>query len=95
MSGQIRAALELQSCSDADRPRGSKESAAGCSKRPRMSENLENDLLPILKPIQGTELRLTQFPEKNYPAGSTPGEITQHSLDSTYVFEAVLENYSM
>ncbi|EEZ98158.1 protein AAR2 homolog [Tribolium castaneum] len=97
--GQVRAALELQSCSDAERPRGAKRkkgeaSEPSCSGIKNLSGCGELDLLPALKPIEGTELRLTKFPEKNYPEGSSPSEITQHSLDLTFVFETLLSQYS-
>ena len=35
----------------------------------------------------GTEIRYTQFPNMKYPEGSTPQEITKHSMDSTYQLE--------
>lgn len=93
--GKVRAALELQSCSDADRPRGTKrkKDEPCCSEIKNLTGSGEH-LLPSLKPIEGTELRLTKFPEKNYPDGSSPAEITQHSLDLTYVFETLLSQYS-
>ena len=97
-SGQVKAALELQSCSDADRPRGVKRDLLEIKNSPveekRRSSSGEADLLPSLKPLEGTELRLTPFPERNFPEGSSPSEITQHSLDLTYVFETVLGHYS-
>ncbi|CAH1373516.1 hypothetical protein MTP99_014899 [Tenebrio molitor] len=100
-SGQVSAALQLQSCSDADRPRGIKIDASdanqpSCSstKKHRLSESAENDLLPVLKPLKGTDLRVTPFPQRKYPEGSTPAEITQHSLDATYILETLLAQYS-
>ncbi|KAJ8929118.1 hypothetical protein NQ314_018232 [Rhamnusium bicolor] len=62
-------------------------------KRSRLSDNAEEDLLPNLKPKEGTELRLTAFPENNYPEHSTPSEITQHCLDSSYVFDTMIACY--
>lgn len=110
--GQVRSALDLVSCSDAERPRktrrrsGSKDdddSALGSSpsssssNRRTSSSFSDNDgddhLLPELKPVPGTELRLTPFPDKNYPEGSTPSEITMHSLDSTYTLEFLLAQH--
>jgi A1 cistron-splicing factor AAR2 len=38
----------------------------------------------------GTEIRYTPFPNKKYPDGSTPQEITKHSMDSTYQLEQLL-----
>ncbi|RZC00563.1 AAR2 domain containing protein [Asbolus verrucosus] len=98
-SGQVKSALELQSCSDAERPKGIKKDSPNmpsCSyvKKARLTESKENDLLPVLKPVEGTELRFTPFPSKNYPEDASPSQITQHSLDRTYVFEKMLSQYS-
>ena len=38
----------------------------------------------------GTEIRYTPFPRSKYPEGSTPEEITKHSMDSTYQLEQLL-----
>ncbi|KAG5875426.1 hypothetical protein JTB14_005324 [Gonioctena quinquepunctata] len=100
LSGYIQSALELVSCSDADRPRGKAKtqhpneeaspSSGVNSKRLRMSEDFEDSFLPKLKAVAGTELRLTTFPERSYPPGSTPSEITKHSLDSSYVLDQMV-----
>ncbi|CAH0558993.1 unnamed protein product [Brassicogethes aeneus] len=101
LSGKVRSALELQSCSNADRPKGVKknpndaETSSGSSpKKSRLSNDTEHNFLPDLKPIEGTELRLTEFPKKNYPDGATPSEITKHSLDSTYVLDMMVSKLS-
>lgn len=97
---EIKSALELMPCNDLDRPRGndSGASSSNTSKRKRfcvgIERNLENELLPHLKPKSGTELRFTQFPEKSYPDGITPSEITLHCLDSTYVLDQILSSYN-
>ena len=54
-------------------------------------EAKEKLLLPNLKPKHGTELRLTELPERNYPDGATPMEITRYSLDSSYALQTVLQ----
>ncbi|XP_066149921.1 protein AAR2 homolog [Euwallacea fornicatus] len=100
LSGEVRSALELEPCTDANRPRGnrsnsesnSEASGPSSAKRSR-SFSSEEDFLPDLKPKKGTELRLTVFPTQPYPDGSTPSQITQHSLDSTYLFEQYLRCY--
>ncbi|XP_014482230.1 PREDICTED: protein AAR2 homolog [Dinoponera quadriceps] len=91
LCGYVRSALELEHCSDASRPRGGESEA----KRPRRSgkltaEDKEEELLPDLKPKPGTELRLTEIPDKRYPDDATPSEITRHSLDSSYTLSATL-----
>lgn len=92
----IQSVLELESCSDANRPRGSKEpdSSSKEPKRLRLSENTEANFLPELKVKEGTNIKTTPFPEKNYPEGSNPSEITKHSLDSSYVLDLMLAKYS-
>lgn len=88
--GFVRSALELEPCSDALRPRGG-DSRQKKRKGTRLtSEEKEEQLLPDLKPKPGTELRLTQLPERHYPDGATPTEITKHSLDSSYVLDTML-----
>ncbi|EFN78947.1 protein AAR2 homolog [Harpegnathos saltator] len=91
LCGYVRSALELEHCSDASRPRGGESE----TKRQRRSGNLtaedkEKELLPDLKPKPGTELRLTEIPDKRYPDNATPSEITRHSLDSSYILSAIL-----
>ena len=59
-----------------------------------MKEGL--DRLPRMKPREGTELRFSQIPQKTYPPGATPAEITRCSLDLSYALETVLEkNYEL
>ncbi|KAK0087529.1 hypothetical protein PV325_000779 [Microctonus aethiopoides] len=91
LCGYVRAALELENCDDNSRPRGSEIN----KKRKRGSglsiEAQEELLLPTLKPKPGTELRLTELPDKTYPDNATPTEITQHSLDTSYALNIVIE----
>lgn len=54
-----------------------------------MKEGL--DRLPRMKLREGTEMRFSVIPEKTYPPGATPAEITQCSLDLSYALETVLE----
>lgn len=86
-SGQIRSALEYLASPDtsAERPRRSRVST---------EEEREDDLLPQLTPVPGTELRLTPYPARSFPPGATPQEITQHSLDSTYTLNSMISQYS-
>jgi A1 cistron-splicing factor AAR2 len=91
-SGQIRSALELISCDY--KPSGGDGSTPKRRSRPITAEEKEEHLLPQLKPTPGTELRFTEFPERNFPEGSTPAEITRHSLDSTYVLETMIAKYA-
>ncbi|XP_060930939.1 protein AAR2 homolog [Limanda limanda] len=59
-----------------------------------MKEGL--DRLPRMKPREGTEMRFSEIPQKTYPPGATPAEITRCSLDLSYALETVLEkNYQL
>lgn len=54
------------------------------------SSKKEKDCLPNLKTIQGTEIRFSRIPKRLYPEGSTPQQITKHSMDSSYRLQSVL-----
>ncbi|KAM9856260.1 protein AAR2 homolog [Aulostomus maculatus] len=54
-----------------------------------MKEGLER--LPRMKLREGTELRFSNIPEKTYPPGASPAEITQWSMDQSYSLEVVLK----
>lgn len=87
----VRSALELENCNDASRPRG-RESDSRRRRSSRLTaEDKEEQLLPDLKPRPGTELRLTEIPNKHYPDDATPSEITRHSLDTSYVLDSTLK----
>ncbi|XP_001603971.1 protein AAR2 homolog isoform X2 [Nasonia vitripennis] len=87
--GFVRSALELVNFDDASRPRGTES-----RKRKRGAgltvEEKEQELLPDLKPKPGTELRLSELPQKFYPDDATPAEITRHSLDTSYALDTLL-----
>ncbi|XP_011872742.1 PREDICTED: protein AAR2 homolog [Vollenhovia emeryi] len=91
LCGYVRSALELEHCSDASRPRG-RESESKQRRSGRLTaEDKEEQMLPDLKPKPGTELRLTEIPDKHYPDDATPSEITRHSLDTSYVLDTTLK----
>ncbi len=63
-------------------PTPSKKTRSGLSKA-------EDELLPNLICAPGTEIRWFEWPEKNYPDGSTPQEISRHSLDASFQLESL------
>lgn len=87
-SGLIRSALDLSAAERSASPKAKKRRS-----RPSTAEEKEDDLLPELTPLPGTELRLTPLPSESYPKGSTPAEITKHSIDQSYTLEAMLSTY--
>lgn len=86
----MRSALELVNMEENPRPKSGESSR----KRKRTAglsvEEREEQLLPNLKPTPGTELRLTELPDKMYPDDATPMEVTQHSLDFSYALEVLI-----
>lgn len=99
LCGEISSALELLSCSNEDRPRISREESKASVGRnsscmsEKQIEKYQDDLLPDLKPKEGTNIRFSTFPTKPYPDDSSPSEITKHCLDSTYSLDKMIENY--
>ncbi|XP_076619044.1 protein AAR2 homolog [Colletes latitarsis] len=92
--GFVRSALELEPCSDAMRPRGGVSNPK--KRRSALTtEAKEEELLPDLKPRPGTELRLSKLPDKNYPDGASPTEITRHSLDSSYALNTLINTLTI
>ena len=49
--------------------------------------------LALLRSL-GTEIRYTPVPKERYPKGSTPSEITRHSMDSSYQLEEFLKKFT-
>lgn len=89
--GFVRSALELEHCSDAMRPRGGALNPERTKRTGITVEEKEKQLLPDLKPKPGTELRLSKLPDKSYPDGASPSEVTKHSLDSSYALNTFLK----
>lgn len=88
--GTIRTNVELLSCPDEERPRGPLVET-----HPSMTAKLvndENDLLPQLKPVEGTAPRFAIVPER-IPKNSTPAEISKHSLDCLQACQELLKNF--
>lgn len=79
----IRSALELVCTAD--------KTPTKRTGRSKTDEEKEEELLPQLTPLPGTGIRFSQIPEKGYPPGSTPQEITKHSLDQTYTLDLMIE----
>ena len=60
------------------------------SDHPDDASTSAEDLLPRMHSEPGTEIRFTPIPERNYPAGASPAEITKHSMDLSYTLQAML-----
>ncbi|XP_017753595.1 PREDICTED: protein AAR2 homolog [Eufriesea mexicana] len=90
--GFVRSALELEHCTDAARPRGGQSVPKKTRRCGITTEEKENELLPDMKPKSGTELRLSKIPDKHYPDGASPSEITKYSLDSSYALNTIINN---
>ncbi|XP_017792807.1 PREDICTED: protein AAR2 homolog [Habropoda laboriosa] len=93
--GFVRSALELEHCSDATRPRGGESNPKKKRRSGITMEEKEDELLPDMKPRPGTELRLSKLPDKNYPDGASPTEVTKHFLDSSYALDTFLNKLTV
>lgn len=91
----VRSALELEYCSDALRPRGGTSSPKRRRTGGLTMEEKEKELLPDMKPRPGTELRLSEIPDKHYPDGASPTEITKYCLDASYALDSVLNKLAL
>ncbi|XP_013101742.1 protein AAR2 homolog [Stomoxys calcitrans] len=89
--GIIRTNVELQSCPDSERPRGPLNGA-----QPALAAKLlnnENDLLPQLKPVEGTAPRFSVVPDR-VPKDCTPTEISRHSIDCIEACNELLKSFA-
>lgn len=89
--GTIRTNIELQSCTDADRPRGG---AGSSSKRPTAAKLLldESEMLPQLKPVAGTAPRFCTIPTR-VPQHAEPAEISRHAIDCIAAVNTLFESF--
>ncbi|CAL7952286.1 unnamed protein product [Xylocopa violacea] len=93
--GFVRSALELEHCTDAARPRGGESNPKKKRRSGITVEEKEDELLPDMKPKPGTELRLSKIPDKQYPDGASPTEVTKYSLDSSYALDTFLNKLTL
>ncbi|GFO14759.1 protein aar2 homolog [Plakobranchus ocellatus] len=49
--------------------------------------------LPELTSVEGTKIKYSEVPNKRYPAGATPSEITKYNMDSSYVLDLLLSRF--
>lgn len=66
---------------------------ANASKNKR-SGKVDEAGLPVLKPKPGTEIKFSTIPKQWYPLGSSPHEISKHSVDSSYILGEMLKKCS-
>ncbi len=94
---QSRAAAKAAaaaSMADSDAPRTSDGSTSEMHSSGKTAETAkaqsEDDLLPEMKQVSGTEIRFTSIPKRSYPDGASPAEITKYSMDHSYVLNTIL-----
>lgn len=90
--GTIRTNVELLSCPDIDRPRGKPYTGLTEHKFGSTLIKDENDLLPNLKPIDGTAPRFIELPER-IPKNVTPSEISQHCMDCVLAIDSLISKF--
>ncbi|XP_069961720.1 protein AAR2 homolog [Bactrocera oleae] len=89
--GPIRTNVELQSCSDEDRPRGTLHTNNLQQQSTKTIVN-ESDLLPNLKPVEGTAPRFTELPTR-VPQNASPAEVSRHSIDCVCAIETLVGKF--
>uniref|UniRef100_W8BLP6 Protein AAR2 homolog n=1 Tax=Ceratitis capitata TaxID=7213 RepID=W8BLP6_CERCA len=89
--GAIRTNVELQSCTDEDRPRGPLY-INNLQQKGNKSIVNESDLLPNLKPVEGTAPRFTELPSR-VPHNATPAEVTEHNMDCVQSIEKLVDKF--
>ncbi|KAM8701935.1 hypothetical protein ACLKA7_007978 [Drosophila subpalustris] len=89
--GTIRTNIELQSCTDADRPRGS---AGNINKRNTAAKLLldESDMLPNLKPVEGTAPRFCVVPAR-VPQDAPPADVSRHAIDCIAAVNRLFDSF--
>lgn len=91
-TGLIKSALELEPLKTNNTPEKSNRTSTSSINK-ILCDLSDDSLLPQLKAKSGTEIRFTNFPDKHYPDNATHSEITQHSLDTSYVFNYMVNQY--
>lgn len=91
--GTIRTNIELQSCPDAERPRG----GAGVSNTGRRNAAAgflldESELLPDLKPVEGTAPRFSYVPPR-VPQNALPADVSRHAMDCIAAVDELLASF--
>uniref|UniRef100_A0A1A9W9Q2 Protein AAR2 homolog n=1 Tax=Glossina brevipalpis TaxID=37001 RepID=A0A1A9W9Q2_9MUSC len=89
--GTIRTNVELESCPDSERPRGSLNESYSIMKLKFVND--ENDLLPKLKPVDGTAPRFSTVPDR-VPKNCLPPDISRHSIDCIEACDELLKSYA-
>lgn len=56
--------------------------------------NKDEDGLPCMKANPKSVIHFTSIPNRWYPVGATPTEISKHSLDSSYILSELLKSYN-
>ncbi|EDV92928.1 protein AAR2 homolog [Drosophila grimshawi] len=90
--GTIRTNIELQSCTDADRPRGSADSSI--NRRNRAAKLLldESEMLPHLKPVAGTAPRFSVVPSR-VPTNAPPADLSRHAIDCIAAVDTLFADF--
>ncbi|KAH8384008.1 hypothetical protein KR009_011720 [Drosophila setifemur] len=92
--GTIRTNIELQSCPDAERPRGGTSSSSSSRRNAAAARLLldESDLLPDLKPVEGTAPRFSPLPLR-VPSDALPADVSRHAMDCIAAVDTLLDGF--
>lgn len=89
--GIMRSSAEYESCPDSSRPKGTDASATVRYLNNKLLQN-EDLLLPNLKTIAGTNMRLTVLPDR-CAVDASPAQITQSYIDCFAAVKELLNLY--
>ncbi|KAK6644390.1 hypothetical protein RUM43_000657 [Polyplax serrata] len=92
--GRIHSALELKASNKETNENATPQTSKRLKTKLFLCDEKTDDFLVKLEPAEGTEIRFSKLPDKSYPENSTPGEITKHSLDSSYIFKQILQQHA-
>ncbi|BFF89278.1 protein AAR2 homolog [Drosophila madeirensis] len=93
--GTIRTNIELQSCPDADRPRGEPGAASSSGSKRNAAIRLlldESELLPNLKPVEGTAPRFSAIPLR-VPHDALPADVSRHAMDCIAAVDNLIDSF--
>jgi len=88
-NGKIYSVTQLQSQASTTQSR--KAEAEALKNNGEAASCTDQDGLPYMETIKDSALNLTKIPNKKYPEGASPQQITKYSMDHSYVLGTLLQ----
>lgn len=89
---RVEAAAKLVATSEATRAATSADGDKATTSSAQRSD-VTDDGLPALNTSPEATIRFTPIPHRKYPEGATPAQMTQHSMDHSYVLRSLLDSH--